>query len=64
MTPEEAVDRVLQEESYLRKHFAQGDEGVPGWIAGAAHVYLKHSGSVVVPMLELKAIALKKLAQS
>lgn len=64
MTPEEAVDKVLQEESYLRKHFAHGDTGVPGWIAGAALVYLRHSESTPATVEELKAIALRKLNQS
>jgi len=64
MTPEEAVDQVLKEESYLRKHYASGDTGVPSWIAGAASVYLKYSGSAAVPVEQLREIALQKLNQS
>lgn len=66
MTPEQAVEEYLREEPYLQRHFANGDDGIPGYIAGAVYSRCRHldGGSSNPSVDDLQRAARKVLGRS
>lgn len=60
-TMRKIVERELDAEKYLVGHYAAGDTGVIGWVAGVVIWELNKGGHMVVPLEDIKAIVKKIL---